>query len=311
MVFSSLPLTKFERLKGKLHHHRKRARVAFVARHQKAATWLAEKQLMLPGVQASTKLLTSASLFGTLLLAAPQFQPKILPPTNVEEKLEAGVISASEVNSLLENKMTPLLADQSIGFLDSAVQTRICAAIKEVLDVKSCFTLDGIRLNHAYGWMGYEQHLQRFPGDTLDQHDEELVAGIAPGLGGWGYFANSRAAMTPEIVLREKYYVAVQTLYMPEWNTRTKELVDWFRFRKVLVINPENGKAVVGVVGDAGPADWTGKQFGGSPELMKELDLHLGPRKGEVLLLFLDDQENKVPLGPLDYNLGKGKLEEA
>ena len=54
-------------------------------------------------------------------------------------------------------------------------------------------------------------------------------------------------------------------------------------------------------VGDAGPAEWTGKQFGGSPEVMKELNLHQGPRKGLVLMLFVDDQNNEVPLGPINY----------
>ena len=67
----------------------------------------------------------------------------------------------------------------------------------------------------------------------------------------------------------------------------------------MIVVNPENGTACVGVVGDTGSAKWTGKQFGGSPELMKALDLHLGPRKGKVVLLFVDDPDNNVPLGPI------------
>ena len=51
--------------------------------------------------------------------------------------------------------------------------------------------------------------------------------------------------------------------------------------------------------GDAGPAEWTGKHLGGSPEVMHELGLAGGPRKGPVLYYFLDDPDNKVALGPI------------
>ena len=93
----------------------------------------------------------------------------------------------------------------------------------------------------------------------------------------------------------------VQTLYLLNWNTDYRQLKDWYAFRKMLVVNPVNGNAVVCAIGDAGPADWTGKQFGGSPETMQYLDLNKGPKKGLVLMLFIDDPNNNVPLGPVNY----------
>ena len=54
------------------------------------------------------------------------------------------------------------------------------------------------------------------------------------------------------------------------------------------------------VIGDSGPAAWTGKHFGGSPEVMAYLELNRGKQKGAVILFFVDDQNNKVPLGPLE-----------
>ena len=97
----------------------------------------------------------------------------------------------------------------------------------------------------------------------------------------------------------EKYYAVVQTLYLPTWQKDLKFLRDWYKFRKVLIINVETGVAVTAAIGDAGPANWTGKQFGGSPEVMYHLGLAGGPRRGKVLLLFIDDPENKIPLGPV------------
>ena len=73
----------------------------------------------------------------------------------------------------------------------------------------------------------------------------------------------------------------------------------FFKFRKMLVVNPENGKAMVVVVGDAGPAEWTGKHLGGSPEVMSYLERQDGGARGPVLYYFLDDPQDTIPLGPV------------
>jgi hypothetical protein len=102
--------------------------------------------------------------------------------------------------------------------------------------------------------------------------------------------------------------VAVQTLYLSDWETRLPYLRDWYKFRKVLVVNPKNGKAVVADIADSGPAIWTGKQFGGSPEVMDYLESKDGRQRGPVVLFFVDDPGDKVPLGPLEYNLEQPQL---
>ena len=152
--------------------------------------------------------------------------------------------------------------------------------------------------------MGLEQHLPRYPGDTLAGRNFTQV-GITPGRGAWGYFASSKATLASADVEREKYYVVVQTLYLPDWGKHTKYLRDWYKYRKVLVINPATGTAVVGVVGDAGPAKFTGRQFGGSPQVMHDLGFYPKTHEGRVLLLFVDDPEDKVPLGPVIQPLTK------
>jgi hypothetical protein len=67
----------------------------------------------------------------------------------------------------------------------------------------------------------------------------------------------------------------------------------------MLVVNPRTGQAVVVVIGDAGPGVSTKKHLGGSPEVMHFTGLAKGPRKGAVLYYFIDDPENKIPLGPV------------
>ena len=109
--------------------------------------------------------------------------------------------------------------------------------------------------------------------------------------------------MTPDLEAREKYYVAVQTLYLPDWSARLAYLRDWYKFRKMVVVNPRNGRVVVADIADSGPSWWTGKKFGGSPEVMDYLQLQDGRQKGAVVMFFVDDPQNQVPLGPLEYNL--------
>jgi hypothetical protein len=66
------------------------------------------------------------------------------------------------------------------------------------------------------------------------------------------------------------------------------------------VVNPDNGKAVVAVIGDAGPAAWTGKHLGGSPEVMVYLERKDGRQRGPVLYFFVDDPDDTIPLGPIE-----------
>ncbi len=170
--------------------------------------------------------------------------------------------------------------------------------------------MDGRRLNRNYGLIGAEQHLARYPGDSLSTHfdpglsgdeDKKLYwqSGMAPGLGAWRYFASSKDTMTKKDIDREKYYIAVQTFLSKDFNKRFSEYRDFFKYRKMLIVNPNNGRAIVTDIADAGPAEWTGKHLGGSPEVMHYLERFDGSLRGPVLCFFIDDPQDSVPLGPV------------
>jgi len=136
----------------------------------------------------------------------------------------------------------------------------------------------------------------------FDTTEEEILygrSGMAPGRGAYGYFANSKSEMTEKDKEREKYYIAVQTFLSPGFNQNVRHQYEFYRYRKMLIVNPHNGQAMVVVVGDAGPAEWTGKHLGGSPEVMKYLERVDGRQRGPVLYFFIDDPEDKIPLGPI------------
>lgn len=288
----------------KISLRNQQAKQKFNQTHPRAQNFFQERQLDLGKIrQHSSKLLTAGSLAGTLLIASPKMLPlptPVLPERVVELLTNQGIALPENPQSFLVEHLQNLLP-KKVGPLDFDLEKKLGILIEKLTGVKARANLEGEHLNTSYGLIGAEQHLPRFPGDTIAQHDQFQDSGITPGLGGWGYFAWSKRDLNPDDILREKYYVAVQTLYLPNWEKRLQSLIGWYKYRKVFVLNPENGQGVVAVVADAGPAAWTGKQFGGSPEVMFSLGLDKGSRKGRVLLLFVDDPDNKVPLGPVNY----------
>jgi len=287
-------LTSLQKLEKRSLQIRRRLR-----RYPAAKSFFTRSSLLAHDLrQRSSQILAGAGLTGALLFSPPSLTA--LPASPIAQTDEISMsfkqILAKSLQSLISHTPSSLTSEQA---------TQIEAEIEKTTGLKVKAVLENQQLNHQVGYIGYEQHLQRYPGDTLADHDEEQIAGIAPGLGAWGYFASDRSRFTTTDYLREKYYSVAQTLYLPNWESDFSDLRDWYKYRKILVVNPANGQAVVTVLGDSGPAEWTGKQFGGSPETMKALGLHLGSRKGLVLFLFLDDPDDLIPLGPITspYNL--------
>lgn len=294
-----------EDIRTKLKLRSIEARNTFVQKHQEAHNFLERKGVPLNRLRAhSAKLLSAGMMSGALLLAQPSMLT-YLPRTELEMKTllpqETPMPALSSYGKLMDSLHTIL--PEKPRPLERSEEKALEQVFKETLNISAKGTLEGEHLNTTYGYIGAEQHLRRYPGDTMDQHEGDAAVkkeGMAPGLGAWGYFAQSKEALNPDLVEKEKWYAVAQTLYLPDWGSRTRYLRDWYKYRKVLIVNTENGKAVVADIADSGPAAFTGKQYGGSPEVMNYLG---GARykKGAVLFFFVDDPNNQIPLGPVEY----------
>jgi hypothetical protein len=294
----------YDQIRNKLKVKHAQIRNDFSSNHPHIEKYLAEKGISLSKIREhSAKIIGAGALAGALLLSPPIDMKALPSPEEIIQKLNRSQESSPDLpqkilidalKSSLPTKTQPLNNSQE-KYLESF--------LTNITGVKVKATLEGEHLNTVYGLIGAEQHLRRYPGDTLGQHGagDTLEEGIAPGLGAWGYFASSYENLTPGLINTEKWYAVVQTLYLPNWNERAKYLINWYKYRKVLIVDTDNGNAVVAAIADSGPAAWTGKSFGGSPEVMEYLG---GPKykKGPVLVFFVDDPDNKVPLGPVDYN---------
>lgn len=236
--------------------------------------------------------------------------------TKVEEKAKKtktppSVPPAPEPKEEFAKKIQDIIAGSPT--LNSDQEKALADLLSDRFNIKAAAELEGNRLNTTYGLIGGEQHLPRYPGDTATEHynNDDIypqITGITPSTGAWGHFAPSHDALTEDLRLKEQHYVAVQTFLAPGWNIRSKELYQWFRYRKMVVVNTQTGDACVAVIGDAGPSTSTGKSFGGSAEVMIHLKLSTGSRKGPVLIYFVNDSEDKVPLGPIEAKYEKPHL---
>lgn len=283
----------FHQLKNKWVKRHSGLQEKLWSKHGESLNWLAQK----------TSKLAISSLGSVMLLAAPGTPhllsaPPFLASAQVGKSFEKQTFLMVDLEKILPSEMRELTTEE---------EDKAANILARDFNLKVSAELDGKRLNRTYGFIGAEQHLTRYPGDTMVSHfdtQEEATlytsSGMAPGLGAWGYFAKSVQEMTEKDKMLEKYYIAAQTFLSKDFNTRFAQYRDFFKYRKMLVVNPDNGKAVVVVIGDAGPAAWTGKHLGGSPEVMKHLERFDGKSRGGVLYFFIDDPNDLIPLGPID-----------
>lgn len=250
---------------------------------------------------SALKQIALGSLGGLILLSPPSHMH--IPDHNLLSRDD--VVKGFDRNILLAQVLSDKLPGEVVP-LDSKLEQDLAETLSAKFGFKVTSEINNIKLNRNYGIIGGEQHLYRYPGDNLYAHAKNAIdwakysdAGIAPHLGAWGYFAPFKGALTKQDEQRERYYLAVQTFLAPGFSENVDKYRDFFKFRKMLVINPKSGQAVVAVIGDAGPGEFTGKHLGGSPEVMDGLGLATGSRKGAVLFFFIDDPEDKIPLGPL------------
>jgi len=275
----------------------------WVKRHKKIHKDLIRKHKQsLKWVKDNSQQIIAGSAVGMLLLAHP-VSASTLAQTLLPTTTPIDSAHSHSTNSLVEELQATLPTE--ISKLTTQQEAQIATIFQSYFGINAQAELYGKRLNRSYGLIGAEQHLARYAGDTMATHfqtpEESKYAssGMAPGRGAWGYFSQSEN-LTHEDIEREKYYIAVQTFLAPGWDENPNELYAFFKYRKMLVVNPENGKAMVVVIGDAGPAPWTGKHLGGSPEVMSYLEHQDGSAHGPVVYFFIDDPENTIPLGPID-----------
>ncbi|CAN5142848.1 hypothetical protein BH11PAT4_BH11PAT4_6910 [soil metagenome] len=314
----------FAKLHAQVATHHKLARKAFHVTHKHAKRLLKKHRLPLEELRHHSIKTVAAAAMVTGAFSGPAYafsnQPEQLSdPQAIQQVVIADQAAATGVtveattdapagpDASLANKagLFTKLIDRVVPNPSSALtgeqESQLEQLIKDNYGVPAKVELEGIRLNTTYGVMAGEQHLPLYPGDTLENHSSDPtkhLTGMVPGLPSWGYFAQSKAEVTQKDIERERYYIAAQTFLSPGWNQNVQKYYQWYKYRKMIVVNPETGQACVVVIGDAGPSPFLKRSFGGSNEVMIHVGLGL-KRKGAVYALFVDDPNDTIPLGPI------------
>lgn len=159
-------------------------------------------------------------------------------------------------------------------------------------------TLDGIPLPAYSGKVGREQHLcLTVPQEPAATH--YAISGVPAAAqngmaweegGGSGYGAWGKAAPVDD----ERYYVCMRWNYTDLHGQPVLAPKDWYYKKRLLVINPANNTRVVASIIEYGPAPWTDRVSGLSPEAM----LVLGADTDDNLIYYWA-QDQSTPLGPI------------
>lgn len=282
----------YEHLKNKWTDKQKTIQEALLEKHKDAITWIGKA-----GHNVAVGSLSSLLFLSQPIVNALPNQALPVIQKDLTNKIEKNIFLIIDLSHVLPDSVRPLKPAEE----DVVAQT-----LSRHFGFKVTADMAGKRLNRNYGYIGAEQHLTRYAGDSMATHfqadadsQKYYSSGMAPGKGAWGYFASS-GNLSEKDILREKYYIAVPTFLSPGYAEHVNEYYNFFKYRRMLVVNPENGKAVVAVIGDSGPAVWTGKHLGGSPEVMSYLERVDGSQKGPVLYFFIEDQTDNIPLGPVE-----------
>ncbi len=290
---------------SKKNDHYKKLRKAWTEKHRTLQKDLWEKHGgHFERIKLGQKKALAGSLAGMIMLTQP-ITTGLLTETFNQREAPEEKLTSQQKKEVLKGELLSILPP-IVRPLSFEQEEKVSEILSRNFNMTVKPELEGKRLNQCYGLIGAEQHLARYPGDTMATHFDNsddaykyYSSGMAPGRGAWGHFTQSRTSLSDADVQREKYYIAVQTFLAPGWHEDVRGHYNFFKYRKMLVVNPENGKALVADIGDAGPAQFTGKHLGGSPEVMKYLERVDGAQKGPVLYFFIDDPENKIPLGPI------------
>src|SRR3989344_5786048 len=162
--------------------------------------------------QGGTRRKATIGGLGGLVLATT---PGGIAPVPTPQAIVQGVAKIEDRNVLLKEKLKGQFPEE-VRKLTPEEEKNLEKILSDNFGFNVKAELSGIRLNRSYGLIGGEQHLYRYPGDSLEKHADNTVdwamygsSGIAPGLGAWGYFTSSEGNFTPEDKERERYYLAV------------------------------------------------------------------------------------------------------
>ncbi len=164
--------------------------------------------------------------------------------------------------------------------------------LSEITGIEVTSVLDGHRLHFQTGVVCSLPHSKRSPTDALGRHEVLFEAGLRQSRSCYGWVPEDH----------ERYGIALPlVLFSPDPVERT-QLKQWYKYRKMLLVNPHEQKAVIASVFDVQFTQTQKYQFGATPEAVRSLHAWSPKTQGRTLLFFVTPTDTH-PLGPVDMQL--------
>jgi hypothetical protein len=223
------------------------------------------------------------------VLATPE--PTALP---LENRM-ARQISQEEYTAVVD-KLTAL-SKLPPGKMDIETALYVEQQVSDLVGFQVATKLQNHELLHTQGSILALPHLKRSPRDTASDHRyPQAPFSQKRSTFGWIDHLKTTHGIAEDV---EEYYIALPLHLIPTWSQESAALKEWYTFRKMLVLNPQEQLAVVCRVADSLSTNTAKYQFGGSPELILAGRCWSADTLGRVLVFFVVDDTNTIPVGPL------------
>jgi len=222
--------------------------------------------------------------------------PEISSQQNLVQDLKPNLVSLSievsgEEHAQILRKLAAL-AQAPVGGANLPDQLYFEQQLGDMLGLTVTAELDGYRLPYTVAHAQALPHFPTHPNDQLSAHQPK-EAGLSSTRSTFGWLSDKTHQY-------EKFGVALPLHKLPDWPKRRLDYVQWFKYRKVILINPTQQTAAVGVVTQIGPAYVQRFQVGLSPELIRLTKAWHPDSKGKMVIFLLDDSAGSVKLGQIN-----------
>ncbi|MBU0978601.1 MAG: hypothetical protein ABIJ03_00745 [Patescibacteria group bacterium] len=200
-------------------------------------------------------------------------------------------VTGEEHAQILQKLAT--LAQAPAGQAELPDQLYFEQQLSDMMGLTVTAELENYRLPYTIAHAQALPHYPTHPNDQLSAHQLE-EAGLSQSRSTFGWLTDK-----DKTYQHEAFGVAIPLHKLPDWSTRRSEYLAWFKYRKVVLINPARQKAAVGLITQVGPAHVQRFQVGLSPELIRATQAWHPDSKGKMIILLLDEAGGKSKLGPV------------
>lgn len=192
------------------------------------------------------------------------------------ESKDAHVQLEPEETQAILNKLQSYVASAA-GTVPQDEALYIEQQVAELLGFEVELSKNGLTLPFSYGQMAGSSHAKMKPSIT-SAPDHLKEAGFSPQRPFFGWFQESELP---------RYTIQANLLQLPEWSEQYPSIKSALGLSQMFVINPYEGLGAAAVLTDVVYPHQSRYQFGGSPELIRDLKIWSPSSLGKVWVFFL------------------------